>query len=142
MASKSISSAAIFLLYVACGAAAPLNQAATGTLTAAAAPATFTANPNVGPGGSTYTDSAHFRVYGATGSQATSSLNMLEGAYDCFTNTIGWRIRSVTSSLCASARSAHGQSATATEINLQKVIGDSYQVIVDGSANTGNYYEA
>ncbi|KAJ3577694.1 hypothetical protein NPX13_g2871 [Xylaria arbuscula] len=47
-----------------------------------------------------------------------------------------------TSDLCASARSAHGQSATATEINLAKVIGDSFQVIVDGSVNTGNYYEA
>ncbi|KAI0433758.1 hypothetical protein F5Y09DRAFT_298096 [Xylaria sp. FL1042] len=232
MASKSISSATILLLYAAWGAAIPLNQAATGTLTAAAAPATFTANPSVGPGGSTYTDSAHFRVYGATGSTATSSLNMLEGAYDCFINTIGWRssglsynsanddgpwykvnVYSVaslpgaagvmhsdaasglawlevqqayiavpgvvvhewghgityterywvdqtrtgawwetvanwiadtykTSSICASARSAHGQSATATEINLQKVIGDSYQVIVDGTVDTGNYYEA
>ncbi len=232
MASKSIPSATILLLYAACGAAAPLNQAASGTLTAAAPPATFTANPNVGPGGSTYTDSAHFRVYGATGSQATSSLDMLEGAYDCLVNTIGWRssglsynsatddgpfykvnVYSVaslpgaagvmhsdaatglpwlevqqsyiavpgvvvhewghgityterywvdqgrtgawwetvanwvadtykTSSLCASARAAHGQSATATEIDLQKVIGDSYQVIVDGSVNTGNYYEA
>ncbi|KAI3333444.1 hypothetical protein F4824DRAFT_502989 [Ustulina deusta] len=232
MASKSIPSATILLLYAACGAAAPLNQAASGTLTAAAPPATFTANPNVGPGGSTYTDSAHFRVYGATGSQATSSLDMLEGAYDCLVNTIGWRssglsynsatddgpfykvnVYSVaslpgaagvmhsdaatglpwlevqqsyiavpgvvvhewghgityterywvdqgrtgawwetvanwvadtykTSSLCASARAAHGQSATATEIDLQKVIGDSYQVLVDGSANTGNYYEA
>ncbi|KAI0469100.1 hypothetical protein F4859DRAFT_148885 [Xylaria cf. heliscus] len=233
MASKSIPSAvAVLLLAARSGTAAPLNQAATGTLAAAAPPATFTANPNIGPGGSTYTDSAHFRVYGETGSTATESLNMLEGAYDCFTNTLGWRssglsynsdnddgpftkvnIYSVaslpgaagvmhsdyatgmawlevqrayiavpgvvvhewghgityterywvdqgrtgawwetvanwvadtykTSSLCASARSAHGQSATATEINLQKVIGDSYQVIVDGSVNTGNYYEA
>ncbi|KAF2966416.1 hypothetical protein GQX73_g7123 [Xylaria multiplex] len=232
MAAKSISLVIIPLLYAACGVAAPLNQAVSGTLTAAAPPATFTANPNVGPGGSTFTDSAHFRIYGATGSQATASLQQLEGAYDCFIGTLGWRssglsynsdnddgpfykvnIYSVaslpgaagvmhsdystglawlevqqnyisvpgvvvhewghgityterywvdqgrtgawwetvanwiadtykTSSLCASARSAHGQSATATEINLQKVIGDSFQVLVDGSANTGNYYEA
>ncbi|KAI0421490.1 hypothetical protein F5X98DRAFT_245523 [Xylaria grammica] len=232
MASKSISLVTIPLLYAAYGAAVPLGLAASGTLTAAAPPATFTANPNVGPGGSTYTDSAHFRIYGATGSQATSSLQMLEGAYDCFIGTLGWRssglsyntdnddgpfykvnVYSVaelpgaagvmhsdyatglawlevqqnyiaipgvvvhewghgityterywvdqgrtgawwetvanwiadtykTSSLCASARSAHGQSATATEINLQKVIGDSFQVLVDGSANSGNYYEA
>lgn len=233
MASKTIPSAvAILLLHVTHGAAVPLNQAATATLAAAAPPATFTANPNVGPGGSTYTDSAHFRVYGATGTKASDSLAMLEGAYDCFVNTIGWRstglsynaatddgpfykvnVYSVaslpgaagvmhsdaasglawlevqqdyiaepgvvvhewghgityterywvdqgrtgawwettanwiadtykTSALCASARSAHGQSATATEINLQKVIGDSFQVIVDGSVDTGNYYEA
>lgn len=234
MVPKSISSAAIALLHAACAVAVPLNQAATATatVTAAAAPATFTANPNVGPGGSTYTDSAHFRLYDATGTTATASLDMLEGAYDCFINTIGWRssglsynsanddgpwykvnVYSVTSlpgaagvmhsdaatglawlevqqdyiaepgvvvhewghgityterywvdqsrtgafwetvanwiadtyktsDLCASARSAHGQSATATEINLAKVIGDSYQVIVDGSVNTGNYYEA
>ncbi|GAW14217.1 hypothetical protein ANO14919_036160 [Xylariales sp. No.14919] len=232
MASKSISLVTIPLLYAAYGAAVPLGLAASGTLTAAAPPATFTANPSVGPGGSTYTDSAHFRIYGATGSQATSSLQMLEGAYDCFIGTLGWRssglsyntdnddgpfykvnVYSVaelpgaagvmhsdyatglawlevqqnyiaipgvvvhewghgityterywvdqgrtgawwetvanwiadtykTSSLCASARSAHGQSATATEINLQKVIGDSFQVLVDGSANSGNYYEA
>ncbi|KAI0451303.1 hypothetical protein F5B21DRAFT_487495 [Xylaria acuta] len=232
MASKSIPSAVAILLLAARSTAVPLNQAASDTLTAAAPPATFTANPAIGPGGSTYTDSAHFRVYGETGSKATASLNMLEGAYDCFTNTLGWRssglsynsdndggpftkvnIYSVatlpgaagvmhsdyatgmawlevqkdyiavpgvvvhewghgityterywvdqgrtgawwetvanwvadtykTSSLCASARSAHGQSATATEINLRKVIGDSFQVIVDGSVNTGNYYEA
>ncbi|GAP91703.1 putative dockerin type 1 [Rosellinia necatrix] len=233
MASKSFSSAAaILILHAARTAAAPVNQAGTATLAAAAPPATFTANPNVGPGGSTFTDSAHFRVYGATGSQATESLNMLEGAYDCYVNTLGWRSTGLsynsanddgpfykvnlysvaslpgaagvmhsdattglawlevqqdyitvpgvvvhewghgityterywvdqgrtgawwetvanwiadtykTSSLCASARSSHGQSATDTEINLQKVIGDSYQVIVDGSANTGNYYEA
>ncbi|KAI3321296.1 hypothetical protein HD806DRAFT_204729 [Xylariaceae sp. AK1471] len=233
MPSKTTSSAmAMVLLHAVRSAAVPLNQAATGTLIAAAPPATFTANPNIGPGGSTYTDSAHFRVYGATGSKATASLNMLEGAYDCFVGALGWRssglsynsdndngpytkvnIYSVaslpgaagvmhsdattgmawlevqqdyiavpgvvvhewghgltyterywvdqtrtgawwetvanwiadtykTSTLCASARSAHGQSATATEINLQKVIGDSFQVLVDGSVNTGNYYEA
>ncbi|RWA05400.1 hypothetical protein EKO27_g9708 [Xylaria grammica] len=222
MASKSISLVTIPLLYATYGAAVPLGLTASGTLTAAAPPATFTANPNVGPGGSTYTDSAHFRIYGATGSQATSSLQMLEGAYDCFIGTLGWRssglsyntdnddgpfykvnVYSVaelpgaagvmhsdyatglawlevqqnyiaipgvvvhewghgityterywvdqgrtgawwetvanwiadtykTSSLCASARSAHGQSATATEINLQKVIGDSFQIALPG----------
>ncbi|KAI0965889.1 hypothetical protein F4678DRAFT_467019 [Xylaria arbuscula] len=231
MVSKGTSSVKLLLLYATYSTAAPLNQT-TGTLTAAAPPATFTANPSVGPGGSVYTDSAHFRVYGATGTQATSSLDMLEGAYDCLVTTIGWRssglsynsdnddgpytkvnIYSVaslpgaagvmhsdaatglawlevqqsyiadpsvvvhewghgityterywvdqartgawwetvanwvadtykTSSLCASARAAHGQSATATEINLQKVIGDSFQVMVDGTADSGNYYEA
>jgi hypothetical protein len=92
MPSKTISSAvAVLLLQAVRSAALPLNQATTGTLVAAAPPATFTANPNIGPGGSTYTDSAHFRVYGATGSKATESLNMLEGAYECFVGALGWR---------------------------------------------------
>ncbi|KAI0400012.1 hypothetical protein F4802DRAFT_513382 [Xylaria palmicola] len=211
---------------------APDTLTASGTLNAAAPPATFTANPSIGPGGSTYTDSAHFRVYGETGTRASQALNMLEGAHDCFVNTLGWRSTGLsynadnddgpftkvnlysvaslpgaagvmhsdyvtgmsylevqrdfvqvptvvvhewghgltyaerywvdqgrtgawweplanwvadtykTSPLCASARAAHGQSATATEINLHKVLGDSYQVLVDGSANTGNYYES
>ncbi|KAJ4303263.1 hypothetical protein N0V90_002156 [Kalmusia sp. IMI 367209] len=69
-------------------AAAP---AGTPVQAAAAPPATFTANPNIGTGGSTYTDSAHFRVYGATGTTATNALNMLEAAYSCFVDTLGWR---------------------------------------------------
>ncbi|KAI3391520.1 hypothetical protein diail_7182, partial [Diaporthe ilicicola] len=198
----------------------------------AAAPATFTANPSIGPGGSTFTDSAHFRVYGATGTTATNALNMLEAAYSCFVDTLAWRssglsyndasdagpwtkvnVYSVstlpgaagvmnsdyntgmswlevvntdlavpgvtvheyghgltyheknwvnqgrtgawwetvaewvadtykTSPLCDSARSKYGQSTSATEINLSKVIGDSFQVLVDGSSESGNYYEA
>ncbi|KAH7076386.1 hypothetical protein BKA63DRAFT_412570 [Paraphoma chrysanthemicola] len=209
------------------------NAAAAPTLQARAPPATFTANNAIGPGGSSFTDSAHFRVYGATGTTATNSLNMLEGAYSCFVDTLGWRssglafndasdadgpwtkvnVYSVselsgaagvmhsdyatgmswlevmreylanpgvtihefghgmtyhaktwvdqgrtgawwetvanwfadtykTSPLCADGRSKFGQSASATEINLNKVIGDSFQVLVDGSAGSGNYYEA
>ncbi|KAF3914550.1 hypothetical protein ABW20_dc0110066 [Dactylellina cionopaga] len=197
-------------------------------------PVSFTANPSIGPGGSSYRDSAHFRVYGATStSAADAALNLLEAAYSCFVGTLGWRspglsyndntdsdgpwtkinIYSVsslpgaagvmhsdyatgmawlevvhayltipgvtvhefghamhyhektwvdqgrtgawwetvanfvadtfkTSPLCASARSQYGQSATATEIDLRKVIGDSFQVIIDGTVDTGNYYEA
>jgi hypothetical protein len=48
----------------------------------------------------------------------------------------------MTSPLCADARSAHGQPEGNTIIELNRVIGDSYQVIVDGSAGTGNYYQA
>ena len=58
---------------------------------AAAPPATFTANAKIGPGGSTYTDSAHFRVYGASGTTVTNALNMLEAAHSCFVDTLGWR---------------------------------------------------
>lgn len=181
-------------------------------------PATFTANPNIGPGGSNFRDSPHFRVYGATStSAADAALNMLEASYSCFVGTLGWRspglsyndntdddgpwtkinVYSVstlpgaagvmhadyatgmawlevvhqyliipgvtvhefghgmhyhektwvdqgrtgawwetvanfvadtfkTSPLCASALSQYGQSTTATEINLSKVIGDSF----------------
>ena len=48
----------------------------------------------------------------------------------------------ITSPLCASARSAYSQPEGASTVDLRKVIGDSFQVIVDGSVNTGNYYEA
>lgn len=44
--------------------------------------------------------------------------------------------------LCAAARDAHGQPQDDTEIDLAKVLGSSFQVLVDGSAGSGNYYEA
>ncbi|KAM0424475.1 hypothetical protein ACHAPT_010399 [Fusarium lateritium] len=47
-----------------------------------------------------------------------------------------------TSDICAEAREKHGQSTSPTEIDLEKVIGDSFQVIVDGSTDSGNYYQA
>ncbi|KAF9878431.1 dockerin type 1 [Colletotrichum karsti] len=210
------------------------DRSATRTLAARAPPASFTANPNIGPGGSSYRDSAHFRVYAADLNAASRALSMLEGVYSCFVDTLGWRstglsyndntdddgpwqkvnVYSVaslpgaagvmhsdgaagmawlevqnayltvpgvtvhefghgihyhqktwvnqgrtgawwetlanwvadtylTSPLCANARSANGQATPETsEIDVVKVIGDSFQVIVDGSVNTGNYYQA
>ncbi|KAJ3528830.1 hypothetical protein NM208_g10025 [Fusarium decemcellulare] len=47
-----------------------------------------------------------------------------------------------TSDICATARKNHNQEATDTEIELQKVLGDAHQVIVDGTADSGNYYQA
>ncbi|KAF2218886.1 hypothetical protein BDZ85DRAFT_299217 [Elsinoe ampelina] len=48
-----------------------------------------------------------------------------------------------TSPLCASARQANSQpTATTTNINLDKLISNSFRVLVDGSQGTGNYYEA
>lgn len=47
-----------------------------------------------------------------------------------------------TSDLCAPAREAHGQAVGQTEIELAKTIGDSFQVLVDGSVGSGNYYQA
>ncbi|KAF4470288.1 hypothetical protein FALBO_2804 [Fusarium albosuccineum] len=75
--------AALGLLAVGASAA---PQAATKTADAQAAPATYTANPNVGPGGSNFKDSAHFRIYGGSAESASQAIDMLEGAYDCFTN--------------------------------------------------------
>ncbi|KAF4970402.1 hypothetical protein FSARC_2564 [Fusarium sarcochroum] len=209
-----------------------LPQAVTQSADAPAAAATYEANNNVGPGGSNFKDSAHFRVYGASSAEADKAIDMLEGAYDCFVGTLKWRspgnsfndqgdsktlyktnIYSVanlenaagvmhsdmesglawlevvdqylavpgvtvheyghglhyhqqnwvdqgntgawwetlanwvadtykTSDICASARKAHGQETSATEIELLKTLGDSHQVIVDGSVDTGNYYQA
>ncbi|KAI2466280.1 hypothetical protein F4781DRAFT_406243 [Annulohypoxylon bovei var. microspora] len=48
----------------------------------------------------------------------------------------------ITSSTCADSRTRYNQPSGDTLMNLKKVIGDSYQVIVDGSSGTGNYYEA
>ncbi|KAL4976249.1 hypothetical protein BDW66DRAFT_151196 [Aspergillus desertorum] len=48
----------------------------------------------------------------------------------------------MTSDLCASAREQYNQQAGSSVIELQKLIGGSYQVIVDGSADTGNYYQS
>ncbi|KAI1388080.1 uncharacterized protein F4822DRAFT_301507 [Hypoxylon trugodes] len=48
----------------------------------------------------------------------------------------------ITSSICADSRTKYNQASGDTLINLKKVIGDSFQVIVDGSSGTGNYYEA
>ncbi|KAL4907817.1 hypothetical protein BDW74DRAFT_175600 [Aspergillus multicolor] len=197
-------------------------------------PSEFTANPSVGGGGTTYTDSARFRIYGATGTDADTALQMLESAYTCFVTDLGWRssglsynsdsdtadtwykenvysvssldgnaagvmgsdmtvgysyvnvvdtfltdpsvtvheyghaltyhVRNwvdqtytgawweplanwfadtfMTSDLCASAREKYGQSKGTSVIELAKVIGDSYQVIVDGSTDSGNYYQS
>ncbi|KAF5012372.1 hypothetical protein FDECE_1599 [Fusarium decemcellulare] len=221
--------AALGLLAVGASAA---PQAATKTTDAQAAPATYTANPNVGPGGSNFKDSAHFRIYGGSAESASQAIDMLEGAYDCFVGTLKWRspglsfndasdsgpyyktnVYSVdvlegaagvmhsdyetglawlevvneylavpgvtvheyghgmhyhqktwvdqgrtgawwetlanwvadtykTSDICATARKNHNQEATDTEIELQKVLGDAHQVIVDGTADSGNYYQA
>ncbi|KAL5049130.1 hypothetical protein BDW71DRAFT_217755 [Aspergillus fruticulosus] len=197
-------------------------------------PSEFTANPSIGGGGDSYTDSPRFRIYGATGTDAENALQMLESAYTCFVTDLGWRssglsynsesdaadtwykenvysvdsldgnaagvmgsdfttgysyvqvvntyltdpsvtvheyghaltyhVRNwvdqtmtgawweplanwfadtwMTSDLCASARDQYNQKAGTSVIELQKVIGDSYQVIVDGSTGTGNYYQS
>jgi len=45
--------------------------------------------------------------------------------------------------LCTSAKSTQGLSSNdPSMIDVKKVIGDSFQVLVDGTANSGNYYQA
>jgi hypothetical protein len=199
---------------------------------AAEAEASYTANPNVGPGGSNFKDSAHFRVYAGSPDATDKALEMLEGAFDCFVGTLKWRSSGLsfndqtdsgplhktniytvgtlngaagvmhsdaesgsawlevvddylavpgvtvheyghglhyhqqawvdqsntgawwetlanwaadtykTSDICASAREAHNQQTYPTEIELKKLLGDSHQVIVDGTPESGNYYQA
>ncbi|KAL1864999.1 hypothetical protein Daus18300_007346 [Diaporthe australafricana] len=211
--------------------ASALPQRGTPVERAAEPPATFSPQPSTGPGGSNYKDSAHFRVYDGA-NDADAALEMLEGAYECFVNTLGWRssglsfndesdagpyyktnIYSVstlenaagvmhseagpgagwlevvsdylatptvtvheyghalhyhqktwvdqsatgawwetvaqwvadtysTSPLCADARAAHNQEEGTSELELAKVLGDSFQVIVDGTTDSGNYYQA
>jgi hypothetical protein len=61
-------------------------------LAAAEPPAQFTANPRVGPGGTRFRDSPHFRIYGATNDAvADGAIAMLEAAYTCFVDDLGWR---------------------------------------------------
>ncbi|CAP80341.1 hypothetical protein EN45_091150 [Penicillium chrysogenum] len=219
-------------LFAASALATPNPQASTPSA-ASTEPSEFTANPNVGAGGNTFTDSPRFRLYGATGTEADKTLQMLESAYTCFVTDLGWRssglsynsdsdtadiwykenIYSVnsldsaagvmgsdpktglsfvqvvntyltdpsvtvheyghaltyhaqnwvdqtatgawweplanwfadtwmTSDLCASAREKYSQQAGGSMIELKKVIGDSHQVIVDGSVDSGNYYQS
>lgn len=44
--------------------------------------------------------------------------------------------------MCAASRAKYNQPSGDTLMNLNKVISDSFQIIVDGSSGTGNYYEA
>ncbi|KAI6082540.1 hypothetical protein F4821DRAFT_281743 [Hypoxylon rubiginosum] len=48
----------------------------------------------------------------------------------------------ITSDVCAASRAKYNQPSGDTLMNLNKVISDSFQIIVDGSSGTGNYYEA
>ncbi len=48
----------------------------------------------------------------------------------------------MTAPVCAASRAAFGQSEGTTLVDLKKVLGDSHQVIVDGTKNSGNYYQA
>lgn len=64
----------------------------TGTGTATTPPESFTANPKAGPGGTQFRDYAHFRVYNAPNdSIADATARMLESAYSCYVDTLGWR---------------------------------------------------
>ncbi|KAL2818952.1 hypothetical protein BJX63DRAFT_48607 [Aspergillus granulosus] len=233
----ALTKSALAIFFAAGSIAAPCPQSQSQTQTqpsSSSEPSEFTANPSIGGGGSTFTDSPRFRVYGATGAQADDTLQMLEAAYTCFVTDLGWRSHGlsyntdsdtsdiwykenvytvssldggaagvmhsdyaaglswvdvvttyltdpsvtvheyghaltyharnwvdqtatgawwetvanwfadtyITSDLCANARESYDQSMGNSIIDLQKVIGDSFQVIVDGSAGSDNYYQA
>jgi hypothetical protein len=46
-----------------------------------------------------------------------------------------------TNSVCAHARGKYNQSEGDSLIDVNKVISDSFQVIVDGTQSSGNYYQ-
>lgn len=210
----------------------PITPAAPLFSRQASEPAEYTANDSIGPGGSTYFDSPHFRVYGNSDENAQNALGKLEAAFECFVRDLNFRSTGIsfnadgdegpftktniysvaelpnaagvmhsdsttgmgyvevqqtyldasevtvhewghalhyhqrtwvdqtrtgawwemfanwiadtyrTSEICAAAREKHNQPAEATMIDLVKVIGDSFQVIVDGSVGSGNYYQS
>ncbi|KAF1849854.1 uncharacterized protein K460DRAFT_411661 [Cucurbitaria berberidis CBS 394.84] len=200
-----------------------------------AGPATYTANPSLGGGGSSFKDSAHFRVYGTSETTADTAIQHLEAAHSCFVEQLGWRTPAlswtsatddtwyktnvyskvdgqlngaagvqradpavgltwlevvdeyltdprvfvheyghalsvseknwidqgrtgawwepianyiadtyISTPTCTSAKSAQRLPAAEGEsiIALDAVIGNSYKVIVDGTPNSGNYYES
>ena len=205
------------------------------TIAAAATtpPDNFLPSTNTGPGGRTYKDSPHFRVFDAPNDTvADEAIAYLESAYSCYVTDLGWRSTGLsfnqdsddgpfykvnvyrvndiqgaaantatepktglsflnvvtkyladptitvhefghamtyaarswidqtrtgawwetianfvadtylTSPLCAPTRARYKRADGATMIDLKKVLGDSHLVIVDGSRNSGNYYQA
>ena len=54
-------------------------------------PEEYDANPSIGPGGSDFLDSPHFRVYGNTGDEAQNALGKLEAAFECFVRGLNFR---------------------------------------------------
>lgn len=200
-------------------------------------PARYTANPSIGGGGSTFSESAHFRIYNLASNTATTALKVMEAAHQCFVSEQGWRtpglsIKSggvggevgpwyqiniysvpdgslggsagqqwtdanaglaylkvvqkytttpgvivhelvhamhysekmwvdqvntgawwetianfmadmyIATPVCESARAANGVAGGDSLFVPKKVIGDSYQVIIDGTSGSGNYYDA
>lgn len=230
MASLTLATSFLSFLLPALSGSWPALTAAQPVARQASEPDEYTANSNIGPGGSTYLDSEHFRVYGNSGDEATNALGKLEAAFECFVRDLNFRSTGVsfngddgtftktnvysvaqlenaagvmhsdattgmgyvevqqdyitaaevtvhewghalhyhqrtwvdqgrtgawwemfanwiadtyrTSDLCAAAREKHNQPTENTMIDLPKVVGDSYQVIVDGSPSSGNYYQS
>ncbi|KAE8392546.1 hypothetical protein BDV23DRAFT_181477 [Aspergillus alliaceus] len=146
--------------------------------------------PNVGPGGTSFKDSNHFRLYPSERSSADAVLTMLEAAYSCFVGDLGWMMTEIpygadsstvttfwkeniyeVSDLGSTAdvqksdantglswlevipssladpmvtvhQTKYNQPTGDTMIELNKVIGDSFQVIVDATTRSENYYQA
>ncbi|CAK7205326.1 hypothetical protein SEUCBS139899_008096 [Sporothrix eucalyptigena] len=72
--------------------AAPATTTAVPSLSSPTPPAEFTPSPKTGPGGTKFRDYPHFRVYNAPNdSIADATARMLESAYSCYVDTLGWR---------------------------------------------------
>jgi Family of unknown function (DUF6055) len=48
----------------------------------------------------------------------------------------------MTSPLCEASRAKHGPANVGTKIDIVRVMNNAHKVIVDGTPNTGNYYES
>ncbi|KAI7767078.1 hypothetical protein LZL87_012364 [Fusarium oxysporum] len=125
-------------------------------------PTVYTANPSIGPGGQIYKELKHFGVHGTIPVNVNKTLDLLEGEYNCLVNTWGWRSPALSnyvegdkgpcgkqlrtgsqaSIIYAPPREKVNRSAAASIIEVKKLIGDSIQVIIDGSSGTGNYHQA
>jgi hypothetical protein len=80
-------------IYVSTG----LSQSAPVEKSVEAAPADFTPNSTPGGGGSKYIDSPRFRIYNyTTTAVANTALTILEAAYACFVEDLGWRSTGLT----------------------------------------------
>lgn len=57
----------------------------------ASEPSEYTANDSIGPGGSAFVDSPHFRVYSDSDEDAQNALGKLEAAFECFVRDLNFR---------------------------------------------------
>jgi len=73
-------------------------------------PAEFQPNTRVGPGGRTFKDYPHFRIYDAPSiAIADNASRSLEAAYACFVEDLGWRAaKTWLAAQIAAARPHHG----------------------------------
>lgn len=95
-------------------------------------PAEFTPNPTPGGGGTKYIDSPRFRIYNYTTTTiANTALTILEAAYTCFVDDLGWRSTGLTFNT-ASSSAELSDSGPYYKLNVYNV-----GTLTGAAANTG-----